>query len=97
MSKHFTKKQTKASGLQPKCWGSTSFFFLFPPRKSLHRSVFRVAKGPAGKNSVAVVMSAIPGHWSLWPEDHEFGASLGYIENLCSKYKENAGHGGIHL
>ena len=64
----------------------------------LHRSVvFRVAKGPAGKDSVEVVTSAIPGHWSLWSEDQEFGASLGYIVNLCSKYKQNTGHGGIHL
>ena len=62
--------------------GKCIFLFSFPPRKSLHGSVFRVAKGPAGKDSVEMVMSAIPGHWSLWPEDHEFGASLGYIVNF---------------
>lgn len=98
MSECLKSKQTKASGLQPKCLGSASFFSLAPSRKSLcSGSVLRVAKGPAGKDSVEVVMSTIPGNWSLWPEDHEFGASLGYIVNLCSKYKQNIGHGGVHL
>lgn len=97
MSQCLKSKQTKASGLQPECLGSASFFSLSPSRESLHRSVFRVAKGSAGKDSVEVVMSTSPGHCSLWPEDYKFGTSLGYIVNLGSKYKQNFGHGGAHL